>query len=255
MAALRTPAEIAAWIAERKRRYPTQAKRDAAKKEAEEKRKKIDEDKARAAALRATQKFRQQNRREPGADKGHKAQQSTDDHASALRLAKLNAERLRRKAAKAQRDLEAAEAALANGAVLDVKEHHSSDDDSLGTVSDSSEMTDDSSDSEDDSPPDAQSIKDQPQPTYTAPPPQPSRPKKPCVNFERTGKCRYGNRCHYSHTPATKAPMPGKPPDKSKRKGLYQVMVEQEQEQQRIKALNTIISLGRQGLLEDEKIS
>jgi hypothetical protein len=34
---LRTAAEIAAFIAERKKRYPTQAKVDAAKKEAEEK--------------------------------------------------------------------------------------------------------------------------------------------------------------------------------------------------------------------------
>ena len=43
-ASLRTAAEIAAWIAERKKNYPTQAKAEAAKKESAEKKRKWVED-------------------------------------------------------------------------------------------------------------------------------------------------------------------------------------------------------------------
>ncbi|KPI45225.1 uncharacterized protein AB675_2340 [Cyphellophora attinorum] len=248
-AALRTPAEIAAWVAERKRRYPTQAKRDAAKKEADEKRKKFQDEKAaRTAAMQATKRFREQKQAQTGTKPQAKTQEYKE---TALLAAQLHAEKLRRKALKAQRDLEAAEAALKAGLEASSKPADVSDDDSLGSISSSSESEDDSestSDSDDDTPPDTASTKTQ-VPAMSV---QPSQKKsRLCRDFIRTGKCRRGHRCTFSHDRSKLPESLKRPEEKSKRKGLYQVMIEQEQEKERKKALSMIISLGKQGLLDE----
>ena len=249
--ALRTPAEIAAWIAERKRRYPTEAKREAARKAAEEKHKKWAEEKAaRSAALRATQQFRQQSKEKRAPGPGARRQHPAIDQKTRLLAARLQAETLKRKAEKAQRNLEAAEAALRDGTEDAVADAEDSDVDSLGTISDSSALTDvdnasDSSDTDDDGPPQAQSSKVQV---------SSCNPRQSCVSFARTGRCRFGSKCRYSHDPSSRPSVKdqqrqGKPT----RKGLYQVMVEKEQEEERKMVLSAIISLGKQGLLDEDK--
>lgn len=65
IATLRTAAEIAAWIAERRKRYPTQAKAEAAKKEAAEKKQKwVEEKKRREEAAKAKRAEREQAQKE-----------------------------------------------------------------------------------------------------------------------------------------------------------------------------------------------
>lgn len=116
---LKTAAEIAAWIAERKKRYPTLARSEVAKKEAEEKKRQWEEEKKakREAQLqhqkeRAEQRKAEQQKRKADAQS---QQASNADPASALDAtarAKLKAEKLRQKALKAQEDLAKAEEAL-----------------------------------------------------------------------------------------------------------------------------------------------
>ena len=120
-ATLQTAADIAAWIAERKKRFPTQAKVEAAKKEAEEgKRKWIEEKRASEAAARAGRLARGQIERaqrelrcemEGGRrkklegkrlhkTKGEKTLREGDILEDTVTRAKVKAELLRRKALK-----------------------------------------------------------------------------------------------------------------------------------------------------------
>jgi hypothetical protein len=259
-ATLRTPEEIAAWIAERKRRYPTQAKREAAQKEAEEKRKKWQAEKdARMQKSRLAREQRAAIHGGTGRRSRAKLESASAAEPNALLQAKLHAEKLRRKALKAQRDLEAAEAAL-EGAELpqktadDEQAGSASSDDSLGSVSDSSVLSDSSSesssDSDSDAAPEIQSSKKQ----VEALPlrsddalPGSSTTRKPCKYFMNTGRCQFGNRCRYSHERQRNVPTTTKPA----RKGLYQVMVEREQDEEHRIVLNAIIALGKQGFLDE----
>lgn len=253
-AALRTPAEIAAWIAERKRRYPTAEKREAAKKDAEEKKKKWAAEKQ--AHLESRRQAREQRTKQN--EQRHRSDrpqpQSAPKDADNLVAAKLRAEKLRRKAMRAQRDLEAAEAALkdptADHTVNDV-----SDDDSIGTVSDSSNLTSEDSsdsDSDDEAAPEQQSSKIEVPSTFVESRQHPMRRKKPCLRFARSGRCHLGDKCPYSHEqPRQQQNRDAQLKEKPQRKGLYQVMVEQEQEAERRKVLSAIIALGKQGLLDE----
>ena len=81
---LRTSADIAAWIAERKRKYPTAAKREFAKREAEEKRKNFEAQ--RVARQEAAQAARVRGHKEhPG--NGHKRPNVVDRVDRGRRLA------------------------------------------------------------------------------------------------------------------------------------------------------------------------
>lgn len=117
---LRTPAEIAAWIAERKNRYPTQVKVEAAKKEAAEKKRKWEEEKAarleasRQARLKRDEERRQQQqiaRAQKEAEEKRRTE-SRDAKLDPATIAQLKAERLRKKAQKAEERLAKAEEAL-----------------------------------------------------------------------------------------------------------------------------------------------
>lgn len=266
-ATLNTAAEIAAWITERKRRFPTQAKREAAQKEANEKRTRWEAEKqARAEASKLAREDRQRknrpsNKQSTGRTKSHRP---TAEQDSAL-AAKLHAERLRRKASKAQRDLEAAEALLAKhlSTPATVSRDHapdvsSEDDDSLGTVSDSSVLSsagnssNSDADSDDNDPPAEQSSK-APVPNNFNNTAQGSRTsKKPCTRFARTGKCQFGAQCYYSHERPGTSSKPNGAATQSQggRKSLFQVMVEREQDEEHRKILSAVVALGKQGLLD-----
>jgi hypothetical protein len=261
-ATLKTAFEIAAWIAERKRRFPTQAKREAAQKEADEKRKLWEAEKrARMEASQLARANREKQHKQKEVPKSPQVKREptvpTDEPATA---AKLHAERLRRKALKVQRDLAAAEALLekhANGGATETAgsiEGSSSDEDSLGTLSDSSELSESSdSSSDDDGPPEVQSSKLLVPRASNLAEPGSRATKRPCTTFMKTGRCRFGSRCHYSHKRAERPTIVNhgqQPQQKPARKGLFQVMAEKEQDEEQRKLLSSIIALGEQGLLQ-----
>lgn len=125
IATLRTAAEIAAWIAERKKRYPTQAKAEAAKKEAAEKKQKwVEEKKRREETAKAKRAEREQAQKEElrlkmGKEKARKkagkAQQDeveeNENHEIRAKKARIKADKLRLKAEKAELKVLEAEAA------------------------------------------------------------------------------------------------------------------------------------------------
>jgi hypothetical protein len=265
-ASLRTPEEIAAWIAERKRRYPTQAKRDAAQKEAQEKRRQWEAQKqARSEAARLARESRQQrHKRVDVPPSGQRKTQTSVSHKETATAAKLQAERLRRKAIRVQRDLAAAEARLAKHETSSVSAPDGtaqlSSDDSLGTLSDSSVLSSDvgssgsESDSEDDGPPEAQSSKTEVASAFTGIQAESRASKRPCKTFAKTGTCQYGARCHFSHDGSVGAGSSARNQTQPKRarKGLFEAMVEREREDERRKLLAAIIALGKQGVLEPQ---
>ena len=127
-ATLQTPADIAAWIAERKKNFPTAAKAEAAKKEAEEKKRKWEESKKERAEAQRLQKvekdkIRQEELRKRALETmgSKKAKNEEDSHdlitknqvENEVRKAALKTEKLKRRLQKVQRDARKAEEALA----------------------------------------------------------------------------------------------------------------------------------------------
>ncbi len=310
---LRTPAEVAAWIAERKRRYPTQAKVEAAKKEAEEKKRKRQEEKAARmeAERRAREKAIEARRLQQSAKAQQKSQQqdrnvkkSEDSNTDMAAKARLKAEKLRLKALKAQERLAKAEEALrltretpvaaATSRTLEQRSQSANTDqrgeqrpqpEATGSTLDS-ELTDSDAtsssgssnsdlDTEGDSTSDSASDSDSaPEVLSTkraaleheisAPPPRTFGASTPqvCRAFARYGRCKFGSKCRHLHDISK---LPGSKrskrsvlqrPDASgsgnaRRKGLWQVMVEKEQEDERKKLLGAIITLGERGWLDE----
>jgi Nuclear fragile X mental retardation-interacting protein 1 (NUFIP1)/Zinc finger C-x8-C-x5-C-x3-H type (and similar) len=126
-ATLRTPAEIAAWIAERKRRYPTQAKADAAKKEAAEKKQKwaeVKKQREEAAKAKRLDREKQQEelslkalepKKRRNVDKEQKMAErdeaeEDESHAIKAKKARIKADKLRLRAEKAELKVLEAEA-------------------------------------------------------------------------------------------------------------------------------------------------
>ncbi|KAI9044598.1 CCCH zinc finger protein [Aspergillus affinis] len=104
-ATLQTPAEIAAWIAERKKRFPTQSRIEEKKKAMEEAKK------ARQEALRQKDMQKQESKRPQKDVRSQKEQPSSSaDPVDAAAKAKQKADKLRRKLMKEQKRVEKAEA-------------------------------------------------------------------------------------------------------------------------------------------------
>lgn len=323
VATLRTPEEIAAWIAERKKRYPTQAKAEAAKKEAEEKKRKWEEEKqARLEAKREAwarrdqerkeqERMRRQHRQSQQQEKERQAHEKDKDLDPAA-LAKSRAEKLRKRALKAERELAEAEEALrqaeANAKTsttqpatdetaqasanafetphaevesLDPSSHpgpgdadFTSSSGSSGTDSDSENesASEDASDSASDSAPEVVSTKQAAMAVDHATLPPAKKPgpiSRPCKNLIRFGRCKFGSHCRFSHEkpkdgddmektandgradPRRKKTMLSHTSTTSRRKGLFQLMVEKEQEEERQRLLEAIITLGENGILDE----
>lgn len=326
-ATLKSAAEIAAWIAERKKRYPTVAKAETAKKEAAEKKRKwADEKKKRDEAAKEKRLEREKNQQEAWElrrktlenqkekqkaeaeretqltnSNGKEKERGYDDP---LKKAQIKAEKLRRKAAKAEIRAIKAEAAAkiasvrraslqsnstqdrsemkdgdsaivledhdegrAQESTLAVESDSASSTSSL-SISDSSDMSDadeTSSAGSSGSDPDSDSASGPEQTTTKrlAPdrvPPPPRRPNL-CRRLMNTGKCRYGAACQYSHDipetarqgRAEKRKPEAMSTKKERRKGLWQVMVDKELEEERKHVLKAIIFMGEKGMLDGQK--
>ncbi|EXJ56798.1 hypothetical protein A1O7_07142 [Cladophialophora yegresii CBS 114405] len=320
---LRSREEILAWIAERKRRYPTEAKREAARKEAElKKRKREEEYQARLEARKEAQMKREQERaeRQKAKEQERAKRQKVKEPVNKRRVkdeapvdetsrAMLKAEKLRKRAFKAQQDLEKAEEALQlaqskkDGEALPVPsddiasqdpslqpldplptpvaalgEDETSSSGSSTTDSDSDFDTDSDntspdldSDSDADSAPEVTSTKQQHHTRDTlalASDAQRAKAKAPrlCQHLVKYKTCKYGSNCRYSHDLSQKGRraaagmqdraksggvLPSKVSEPIRRKGLWEVMVEKEQEEERKRVLEAIIVLGQRGLLDD----
>lgn len=295
-ATLRTPAEIAAWIAERRKRYPTAAKAEQAKREAEEKKANLE---ARQLQREAYEEEKAKSMRKVenwlGKDKKMEGQ--------AERQARLKTEKLLKKAAKAQKQLAKAQHALKrvqgttasvtagaknsdNGEegaadIMDSSAQHDTappgvqdDSDASSVVSEmdsededtsssgtSSGGSSEESDAASNSAPESRSTK-RTAPDRVPPPPRLTpvtnhTSDNVCRSMLKTGQCKHGKKCRYSHElpeghqVAKKAKVEvsavtGRP----KRKRLWEVMVEKEQEEERKQVLKVIVELGNEGLLE-----
>lgn len=324
-ASLSTPEEIASWIAERRKKWPTEAKRETARQQAEERKKKYEAEKAdRLEASKVAAKARQVERETQRVEKekslvrqkllreqimkaAAKAKEKNQGDTTVVQsTAQIKAEKLRRKAAKIAQKLKLAELALekqtqeqspdiikdeASGDMIQKadKEVNETDIDTLlaqvdqiaaaqqnpdadltaldanlnidtdidsDTTSDPDSIADDTStsgssdsDSDSDAPPEQLSSKSAPNPLK--PPRTDTRPL--CANYTKTGRCKFGRRCHFRHEKPVvdrKAGNSGKA--SGKRKGLYQVMVDKEVEEERRRVVRAIIGLGEAGWLDEE---
>lgn len=79
--------------------------------------------------------------------------------------------------------------------------------------------------------------------------PPPASAQRVCSAFANTGRCKFGAKCRYRHVHDGTGPQPHGPRESgtSKRKSLYQRMVEQEQEEENKLALQAIKHLGSVG--------
>ena len=254
---LRTPADIAAWIAERKRKYPTAAKRETARREAEEKRKKFEAQ--RKARQEAVQAARVKGHKEhPG--KGHQRPILVD---RVDRDAGSQSTKHTKMSAKSQTSRDPAGNALEAAATLGAHggQRRERKGDRLGTAvldsnsdspfsSDSNATSSCGSDTDEDTAPDISSSKTETDPIAAE---QTTKERQVCQFFAKHGHCKWGSRCKHRHenVKATRAPKGKTGPVSTKRKGLWQVMVEKEQEEESKKVLHAIVALGKQGLLDE----
>jgi hypothetical protein len=330
VATLKTPAEIAAWIADRKKRFPTAAKAAHAKEEAQEKQKKWEEEK------QANQEARRLQRESYEKEKAAKLQEvargqkvagrlntketaksrgeGTDNACDAAEKARLKTEKLIKKAVKAQKKLTRAQDALkrAQGAVQTTGSTEStaerSNDQVMGDVltrklapqiasedrpvrlgpilddsdassiltsdgendegtSSSGSSSDSSSESDSDAAPEVLTTKRTATDRVAPPPRVPastvstSTQLVPCRNIMRYGRCNAGKKCRFSHDPnhsvdvvmhtrsvkQRESQATGRP----KRKGLWEVMVEKEKEEEARAVLRVIVEMGDKGMLDD----
>ncbi|CRG92172.1 CCCH zinc finger protein [Talaromyces islandicus] len=280
---LNSAADIQKWIEERKKRFPTQARVEEKKKAQEEARKQ--KDLQREEARRKQQEAKQRTKpgsKEPG-------EQEIDPMDAAVK-AKVRAERLRKKLYKEEKRLQKAEAdaerarlmaeASQRGQEVDVeateedtKEVVVEADDSMekdptsieppasspmqGDDQDEPLLSDDTDSSEDDNrddaPEEVSSRRDGPE--RVPPPPRgtDAKRKKPCHNFQRRGRCPRGDRCRYSHDilgPGDKTRSDAATTKRPVRRGLFQMLVNQEMEARDGQVMQAISWLGSQGFLE-----
>lgn len=309
-ATLKTTAEIAAWIADRKKCFPTAAKAAQAKQDSEARQKKWEEEK------KANQEARRLQRESYEQEKAAKLQEvargkrvvgwlnATEMAAKgpsgespglpdAAEKARVKTEKLVQKAAKAQRKLAKAQdalrkaqvAALFSASVKPAAEgsdgrvqndgptgkvtSETANDDELNEViptldddSDASsiltsdeETSSSGSSSDSDAAPESLTTKRTAPDRVAAPPRVPSNASHmiPCRNMMKYGQCRAGKKCRFSHDPnvVVELTRAGKPQvvGRQRRKGLWEVMVEREREEEARMVLGVIMGMGEGGML------
>lgn len=215
-ATLQTPEDIAKWIEERKKRFPTQARVEEKKKTMEEAKK------AREEALRQKRESRKEEPKRP--QKDSRGPSSHNDPVDAATKATQKAEKLRQKllreqkrVAKAEADAKRAQAKVealqkqSDGTAttgdktgesrMSSPSDKSGDSDwtsSSGSDDSSSGSESDSDDSADDSAPDEMTSRRE-GPERVPPPPRENVKKRICRHFARNGRCLRGDSCNFLH--------------------------------------------------------
>jgi len=243
---IQTGAEVAAWIKDRRKNFPTQKR---IKEKAEEAARK------RMAELEFLRKLQGKPPKEQHVDSQSRPTKSRDtsqddktkreserrrqDDLAALRK-KLHESMIKKQAAP--------KVDLGLGYASDTASEEESSVLSESSVVSSSEESEEDSESESedsDEAPEPTSSKVAP-PAVKVPPPRPAAPQsdtkstKLCSNWKRNGKCPYYSKCKYQHPPRE---------DETKLVGLYERMVEQELVKADQLALDAIKYLGQHGFL------
>ncbi|KUL85610.1 hypothetical protein ZTR_08912 [Talaromyces verruculosus] len=268
---LNSATDIQSWIEERKRRFPTQAR-------IEEKKRAQEEAKRQKELQREEARRKQQELKEQREQARREAQEKKDvgsDPMDAALKAKAKAEKLRKKLLKEERRLQKAEADAERArlvaeasqqhpltdATSDTKEPLAPTDTVDENQSIVSESASSDEDSDDDVPEEMSSRRQGPE--RVPPPPREGQPKprKPCRDFQRRGKCPRGSHCRYSHDPSTEGAdkarptvKPGAGAKQPAKRGLFQMLVEQEIQARDRQVMEAISWLGSQGLLEEPEL-
>lgn len=239
---LNSATDIQSWIEERKKRFPTQARIEEKKKAQEEA--KRQKELQREEARRKQQEIKEQ--REQARREAQEKKEKGSDPMDAALKAKAKAEKLRKKLLKEERRLQKAEADAERARlVAEASQQHPLTDAISGTkeplartdtadenqsiVSESTSSEDE--DSDDDVPEEMSSRRQGPE--RVPPPPREGQPKprKPCRDFQRRGKCPRGSHCRYSHDLSTEGAdkarptvKPGAGAKQPTKRGLFQMV-------------------------------
>jgi outer membrane biosynthesis protein TonB len=176
--AYREPTDLAEWLAERKSRFPTKARREAAKLVAEE-------------------EHRKRSQRRADKAKNPQQQQKVKQESEEIKPGETKLEREQRKAAKLRSELEKAERKIQNamqGSKRKRENGDEGDDDRDDQVND--EDSDDSSES-DDGEPEAQSSRST-GPQHVAQPAK-AQLQRHCKYFSTGGTCGKKGKCRFVH--------------------------------------------------------
>lgn len=255
---LQTPAEIAAWVRDRRKRFPTRKRIAEKEREAA---------KQRAIELEFLRKVQQKAK--PGSEYvsnslSKRLKEGSEDLAEKRKVV----EQLRKKVEESMPAKKQSVAALNTTETKSTNEkpnrvdlglgygsESDADHDESSVVSDSSVLSSsedsdldsgsDQESSDSDVAPEEQSSNVAPPPVVVPPPiSAPSLPERKksekqiiCPFWQKHGNCKHGDRCRFSHLP------------KEKRLGLYERLVEQEKEKADRLALEAIKYLGRNGFL------
>ncbi|CAO2656549.1 Nn.00g053520.m01.CDS01 [Neocucurbitaria sp. VM-36] len=244
---IQTAAEVAAWVKDRKKRFPTQKRVMEKTQEAAMKRK-SELEFLRKLNGRAPKPDTSPRKERPIKVRDESRQNKTKREEDGQRHDELAA--LRKKLHESMLEKQSKSSAVDLGLGYD-SETASDEESSVlseSSVVSSSEESSDESDSESadsDEAPEPTSSKVGPPPIKVpppAPPPASTQPKhgkrKICPNWEQHGRCSYSNKCKFAH-----------PPKEEKRVGLYEMMVEQELVKADQLALDAIKYLGQHGFL------
>ncbi|KAJ5612637.1 hypothetical protein N7510_005831 [Penicillium lagena] len=258
---LQSATDIAAWIAERRKNFPTQTRVEEKKKVAEE-----------AKSIREAAREAARQKTKPAADpvdeamraqqKAEKLRRNLDREQKRFAKAEAQAEAARRrvealtKATETGMNPEVAVSEHNVGSPVDAhdatQEPHDlsglSDDDSDDWTSSSGSSN--SSESDSDSAPEEVSARRH-QPERVPPPPRDGH-KKPtvCRYFGRHGRCNRGDQCKFSHEVAERGGKTKTPTETKGRKGLFQALLERQREDENRLVMEVIMQLGQGGLLE-----
>lgn len=238
---IQTTGDIAEWIKDRKRNFPTYQKA-LEKAQAATVKRKHELEFVRKLKGRPVQPdpapFEEQN---PKLHEKSQKDEKKQEELAALRR-KLHESMVKKRDATTTVDL-----GIGYGSASDSEAAESSDLSDSSVVSSSEESSEDSDAEADDSdaPPEAASSKIAPLPINVPPPPrapirtEPKPPKeKMCKNWKQYGKCQFGDSCRFKH-----------PYREEKRVGLYEKLVEQELVKADQLALEAIKYLGQNGFL------
>jgi hypothetical protein len=252
MISIRTGAEVAAWIKDRRKNFPTQER--IMEKADEAARKRMNE-------LDFLRRLKGKPPKEHNIEP--QVQPTKGRERSNIETAKQEAEARTRQEAEAKRQEELAalrkklhesmmkkrsgpvDLGLGYGSATESDEESTVLSES-SVVSSSSEEESDSSSDDSDAAPRPTSSKIAPQPIRVPPPPPPPAPLKSetrlCSNWQRNGRCPYRYKCKYQHPPKADEGM-------KLGMGLYERMVEQELVKADQLALDAIKYLGQHGFL------
>jgi len=237
---LQTAADIAEWIKDRRRNFPTYQKA-VEKAQAKAEKRKNELEFVRRLKGKPPQPEPERARHAPKVHERSQRDEKKQEELAALRK-KLHESMMKKKEAPTTVDL-----GVGYGSATESEDENSvlSESSVVSSLEESSEESDDDLD-DSDAPPEATSSKIAPPPIKVPPPPSASSQteRKPgkgkmCDNWKQHGKCPFGDDCRYKHPP-----LKGE-----KRLGLYEKLVEQELVKSDQLALDAIKYLGQNGFL------